>query len=114
MPACQQAGPAPEIENEGINTQKNGGYEMEHAFGLKDNAWKNYYLLLQISQLLNDLLRFGDVIAKAVGEPGAIFSQVFGTIRNHAKRLMEALRYGLPDMNGPPGMDRFQIRLARC
>ena len=102
------------IENEGINTQKNGGYEMEHAFGLKDNAWKNYYLLLQIGQLLNDLLRFGDVIAKAVGEPGATFSQVFGTIRNHAKRLIEALRYGLPNMNGPPGMERFQIRLARC
>ena len=102
------------IENEGINTQKNGGYEMEHAFGLKDNAWKNYYLLLQISQLLNDLVRFGDVIAKATGEFKATFSMVFGTMRHFARRLLAALSTGLPDMNGPPELKRIQIRLARC
>ncbi|OVE80751.1 hypothetical protein BVY04_05095, partial [bacterium M21] len=45
-----------------LHLQKNSGYEMQHAYGLNDNAWKNYYLLLQISQLMNDLVRFSDYI----------------------------------------------------
>lgn len=102
------------IENEGTNTQKNGGYEMEHAFGRKRNAWKNYYLLLQISQLLNDLLRFGDLIAKATACAGSSFATLFGTVRNFARRLIEALRTTEPSMNGPPALRRVRIRLARC
>ena len=99
------------VENEGINTQKKGGYEMEHGYGLKGNAWKNYYLTLQISQLLNDLVRFGDFIQKTTGDPRATFQAVFGTMKNFAGRLIECLRNGLPhfDRPPPPGV-RFQIR----
>ena len=50
------------VENEGINTRKNSGYEIVHGYGRKDNAQKNYCLILQISQLLNDPVRFGDFI----------------------------------------------------
>lgn len=102
------------IENQGTNTQKNGGYEMEHGFGRQKNAWKNYYLTLQISQLLNDLLRLGDIVARATGPPGTSFAEAFGTVRNFAQRLIEALRTGNPDMNGPSGLEKIQIRLARC
>ncbi len=99
------------IENEGINTQKNGGYEMEHGYGLKENAWKNYYLILQISQLLNDLVRFGDFLQKTIGNPKATFLAVFGTMRNFAKRLIDCLRNGLPHLDRPPPLGvRFQIR----
>ena len=99
------------IENEGINTQKNGGYEMEHGYGLKGNAWKNYYLTLQISQLVNDLIRFGDFLQKTIGNPQATFLAVFGTMRNFAKRLIECLRNGLPHLDRPPSLGaRFQIR----
>jgi hypothetical protein len=99
------------IENEGINTQKNGGYEMEHGYGLKRNAWKNYYLTLQVSQLLNDLVRFGDFLQKTTLNPKATFLAVFGTMRNFAKRLIECLRNGLPRLDRPPSLSpRFQIR----
>jgi hypothetical protein len=44
------------IENEGFNTQKNGGYNLEHKFSRKNlGAKKNYYELLQIAHLINQL-----------------------------------------------------------
>jgi hypothetical protein len=44
------------IENEGFNTQKNGGYSLEHKFSRKELwAKKNYYELLQIAHLINQL-----------------------------------------------------------
>jgi hypothetical protein len=100
------------IENEGINTPKNGGYEMEHGYGLKGNAWKNYFLTLQISQLLNDLVRFGDYLQKTTGDPKSSFLTLFGTMRNFAKRLIECLRNGLPHFDRPPPDQgpRIQIR----
>jgi hypothetical protein len=45
------------IENEGFNTQKNGGYNLEHKFSRKELwAKKNYYELLQIAHLINQLV----------------------------------------------------------
>ena len=45
------------IENEGFNTQKNGGYGLEHKFSRKELwAKKNYYELLQIAHLINQLV----------------------------------------------------------
>ena len=46
------------IENEGFNTQKNGGYNLEHKFSRKELwAKKNYYELLQIAHLINQLVK---------------------------------------------------------
>jgi len=46
------------IENEGFNTQKNGGYSLEHKFSRKElGAKKNYYELLQIAHLINQLVQ---------------------------------------------------------
>ena len=101
------------IENEGTNTQKNGGYEMEHLYGRADNAWKNYYLILQVSQLLNDLVRFGDYIRKITGDPAATFEAVYGTIGTFADRLGEHLRYRMPHLGPPPLKKGFQIRLTK-
>lgn len=98
------------IENEGTNTQKNSGYEMEHAYGLKGNAWKNYYLLLQISQLMNDLVRFSDYIQKATADPCATFTRVFGTIRHYARCLLESLRLMIPRLE--PLSRPFQVRFT--
>jgi len=90
------------IENEGTNTQKNGGYEMQHGFGLKGNAWKNYYLTLQIAQLMNDLVRFTDYIKKSTADPKATFQNIFGTIHNFAKRFIESLRNNIPRLEPIP------------
>ena len=40
------------IENQGFNTQKNGGYGLEHAFCSDNKGAKNFYLLLQIAHMI--------------------------------------------------------------
>ena len=45
------------IENEGFNNQKNGGYNLQHKFSRTNfNATKNYYQLLQIADIINQLV----------------------------------------------------------
>jgi hypothetical protein len=101
------------IENEGTNTQKNGGYGMEHGYGLGGNAWKNYYLILQIGQLFNDLVRFGDLLQKLAQDKRATFARLYGTIRHFAHSLMESLRNTVAGAEPPPwGGHAIQIRLT--
>lgn len=101
------------IENEGTNTQKNGGYEMEHGYGLGGNAWKNYYLILQIGQLFNDLVRFGDLLQKLAQDKRATFARLYGTIRQFARCLIESLRTTIIGAEPPPwGQGAIQIRLV--
>jgi len=53
------------IENEGFNSQKNLGYELEHKFSrVSYPAMQNYYQLLQIAHMINQFVERGkDVIA---------------------------------------------------
>jgi hypothetical protein len=45
------------IENEGFNSQKNLGYALEHKFSRKSHiAMQNYYQLLQIAHMINQLV----------------------------------------------------------
>jgi hypothetical protein len=45
------------IENEGFNAQKNRGYELEHKFSrVSFIAMQNYYQLLQIAHIINQLV----------------------------------------------------------
>ena len=59
------------IENEGFNTQKNQGYNLQHKYAEKDfNAMQNYYQLLQIAHLINQLtekLQKVELILKQTG-----------------------------------------------
>jgi len=44
------------IENEGFNTQKNHGYNLEHKFSRYNNvAMQNYYQCMQIAHIINQL-----------------------------------------------------------
>lgn len=44
------------VENEGFNNQKNNGYNAEHKFSRSNfNAAKNYYQLMQIADIINQL-----------------------------------------------------------
>lgn len=74
------------IENEGFNVQKNGGYDLEHAYTHDENGMKNYYLLLQIAHLVMQLLDRGRLLAK-------VFPRGLGSVKNLAWRLLEALRH---------------------
>lgn len=73
------------IENEGFNSQKCGGYEMEHAFSQDVTAGKVFYLLLQIGHLFFQLIEKGSLFRKA-------FPAGVGSLRNLARRLLEAWR----------------------
>jgi hypothetical protein len=59
------------IENQGFNTQKNGGYAMQHKYSRK-YLWsmKNYYQLLQIAHLINQLTEKLLVMKKMIKESG--------------------------------------------
>lgn len=73
------------IENEAFNVQKNGGYNLEHAYTRNEHGSKIYYLLMQMAHLLMQLVEDGSLLA-------ARFPRGFGSARNLAHRLLEALR----------------------
>ena len=50
------------IENQGFNVQKNNGYHLKHAFSEDNTAMKNFYLLMQIAHLFNQLMEKGSLL----------------------------------------------------
>jgi hypothetical protein len=54
------------IENQGFNTQKNGGYGLEHAFSTNNRAMKNFYLLMQIGHIFNQLMEKGSLLRERI------------------------------------------------
>jgi hypothetical protein len=76
------------IENEGFNSQKRGGFELEHAYSRNEKAAKVFYFLLQIAHLFYQLIVAGSLLKK-------YFPQGFGSLKNFAFRLLEAWRNSL-------------------
>lgn len=63
------------IENEGFNTQKNLGYDLEHKFSRVSNiAMQNYYRLCQIAHAINQFVEQS--------------SQVIVLMKEHSKQTM--------------------------
>jgi len=61
------------IENQGFNTQKNGGYELEHVFSQDNWAAKSFYLLMQIGHIFNQLLVKGSLLRQRIhAEMGSV------------------------------------------
>lgn len=97
------------IENQGFNSQKTGGYELEHGYGRQGYAWKNYYFLLQLAHLLNQLMVKTDLFGKlqlhtllknTATATGALLKFVvatavafYGSTQNFIKHLGESFRY---------------------
>ena len=73
------------IENEGFNSQKNGGFELEHAYSKDETAGKVFYYLLQIAHIIFQLVAMGSLFRKA-------FPDGVGALKNIAFRLLEAWR----------------------
>ena len=105
------------IENETNNTFKNGGYEMEHVYGGNGHALKNFFQLLQLAHMFNELVARGDLLRKLTPTPdgeGAGFKEVFVTVGHFARCLLESLR------NSPvhaieaalKAIGRFQVRFS--
>lgn len=73
------------IENQGFNTQKNGGYDLEHAYTQNENAAKCFYYLLQIAHILNQLIEKGSLLTQEARVK-------MGSIKNIARFLIEGIR----------------------
>jgi len=57
------------IENEGFNSQKNQGYALGHKFSRKSfTAMQNYYQLLQIAHMINQLVERGKQVVDILKE----------------------------------------------
>src|SRR5262249_18644217 len=100
-------------ENEGFNTQKNSGLNLEHAYS--HTCWAAYYFLLQIAHLLLQLVEKGSLLRQLAQEQGKRTAvELFGSLKNIAQRLLESLRYRhWPyDVFGRTGARPIQIRLA--
>ncbi len=95
------------IENEGFNTQKNGGYGLEHAYTADPNSAKVFYYLMQVAHTITQLLYKGSLIGKAGRKR-------LGSIKNLAFCILEAWRNA---WLGKPAIDtllkrRIQIRFC--
>ncbi len=99
------------VENEGFNTQKNSGLNLEHAYS--HTCWQAYYFLLQIAHLLLQLVEKGSLLRHLAQEQGKRTAvELFGSLKNMAQRLLESLRYRhWPDEAFEPAASgRIQIR----
>jgi len=92
------------IENEGFNNQKNGGFNLEHAYSI--TQYKNWYLCRQIAHMILQLLERGSLLS-------APCQKLFGSIRNLAARLLESFRNCVipPEALDPQAAASIQIRL---
>jgi hypothetical protein len=94
------------IENEGYNTQKNSGLNLEHAYS--HTAWEVYYLLLQLAHMLLQLVEKGSLLQDLAQQRHKKTAVVlFGSLRAMAERLLDSLRYS----NWPE--DAFAVDAAR-
>jgi hypothetical protein len=95
------------IENEGFNRQKNSGLNLCHVFSTDPEKWKAYYYLMQIAFIITQLCERGSLLRQLAAELGRTPLQLFGSLKNIARRLLEALRY----LSLPP--ESFDSRAAR-
>lgn len=93
------------IENEGFNMQKNGGYGLEHAYSQDTVAMKNFYFLLQIAHIINQLIERGNLLKKNL-------LKTYGSIKNFSLALWNAFvsKVLSPDEIGELLNTRLQIR----
>lgn len=94
------------IENEGFNSQKTGGYEMEHAFSTDNVAMKHFYFLLQIAHIINQLMEKGSLLRERIRTS-------MGSLRVFSERLWALMTETLiePERLRAVLAQRIQIRL---
>jgi hypothetical protein len=101
------------IENEGFNRQKNSGLNLCHVYSTDPEKWKAYYYLLQSAFIITQLLERGSLLRQMAAELGRTPLQLFGSLKNLARRLLEGVRWlVLPaDSFDARAAGRLKIRL---
>ncbi len=88
------------IENQGFNVQKNGGYGLEHAFSHDTKAMKNFYFLMQIAHIFNQLIEKGSLLRQRI-------QRTLGSLKVFSKKLLASLTEKIVDL------DRLRLLLAQ-
>lgn len=101
------------IENQGFNTQKNGDYNLEHAYSKDPECLKAYYYLLQIAHMVMQLVEKGSLLRHIAEERGKKPMALLGSLKNLARRILEGLRNRLlpEDAFSIATCGGFQIRI---
>jgi len=111
---ANQAGRARwKIENEGINIQKNDGYDLEHAYSHHEVGLRVFYLLLQLAHLMMQVFERGSLLKRLAQQAGKRnIKAFFGKSLNVARRLLEAFRNVCIETEAfdPNGARPMQIR----
>jgi len=96
------------IENQGFNTLKNHGMELEHGFGITGNCMQNYFLLRLIALIIEQLMLHSNMFRKLqamnsnqhmIQKTAIVF---FRSMRSMATQLLASLRMeliALPDIS---------------
>ena len=102
------------IENEGFNVQKNSLFDLEHPYSMSPEKGKAYYLLLQIAHILLQVFEKGSLLRRVARQAGQSVIARFGSLKNIARRLLEAFRYRLlaEEAYDLTTAAAFQIRLS--
>ncbi len=79
------------IENQGFNSQKNEGYNLEHAYSKDYNAEKCFYHLLQVAHIINQLMQHNSEIKQIIKAAGSFI--------NYYVELLEDFRRDHIDKN---------------
>lgn len=92
--------------HQGFNSQKQGGFALEHLYSHNYTCAKVFYFLLQMAHLFFQLMVAGNLFKK-------YFPLGFGSLKNFAERLREAWRNSLLQEQVFSVLDQlqFQIRL---
>jgi len=101
------------IENQGFNTQKTSDLNMEHAYGCGPDTIYSFYYLLQIAHIFLQLLEKGSLLRNIARRYNANPRQLFGSLKNIARRLLDCFRYfPIPlDCFDPSAAAALKIRL---
>jgi hypothetical protein len=95
------------IENEGFNTQKNGGFALGHRFSRKNfNSYKNYYQCMQLAHLISQLAEHAENIAAMIKDDPKL------TIIHFWKQATAWLTIANADASEFETYNRCQIRLV--
>jgi len=91
------------VENEGFNTQKNHGYELEHAYCSQESAVKTFYFLLQVAHAIHQLMIKGSLLRP--------FHQLLGSLRAFLRQLARSFATSVITASHCHDPTAIQIRL---
>src|SRR5271166_730025 len=69
------------------------GLNLEHVFSTDPERLKAYYYLLQIAHIMLQVVEVGSLLRDLAAEFGRTPMQLFGSLKNLARRMLEAFRY---------------------